>query len=196
MPMRRSICVFAGSSLGADPQFAAAAADLGRALVARGYGLVYGGAHVGLMGVLADAVLESGGHVTGVIPGFLVDKEIAHPRLSDLKVVTSMHERKDTMARLSDGFIAVPGGFGTIEEFFEVLTWAQLALHAKPCGLLNVGGYYDDLLRFLDRAVSRRLLKPANRAMVIVEGEPAALLDRFGSYVAPGVSKWIESELT
>ena len=191
-----SICVFAGSSTGTDPRFDRVAADLGRELVARGYALVYGGAAVGLMGVVADTVLDAGGHVTGVIPEFLVRKEIAHRRVSELKVVSSMHERKDTMATLADGFVALPGGFGTIEEFFEVLTWAQLGLHAKPCGLLNIGGYYDDLLRFLDNAVAHQLLKAANRAMVIVADDPRVLLDKFATYTAPTVSKWFESELT
>lgn len=194
--MNKSICVFAGSSLGVEPLFARIASDLGRELVTRGYGLVYGGACVGLMGVVADTVLECGGHVTGVIPEFLVDKEIAHRRLSDLKLVSSMHERKDMMAHMSDGFVALPGGFGTVEEFFEVLTWAQLGLHAKPCGLLNVGDYYGGVLRFLDDAVRLELLKPANRSMVLVEHEPRPLLDRFESYTAPVASKWIRAEVT
>ena len=194
--MRKSLCVFAGSSMGSDPRFAQSAAALGREVVAHGYDLVYGGASVGLMGILADAVLGAGGKVMGVIPDFLVGKEIAHRGLSDLKIVFSMHERKEVMARLSDGFIALPGGFGTIEEFFEMLTWAQLGLHRKPCGILDVGGYFDDLLRFLDHAVYRHLLKPENRAMVVVDGDPRALLDRFGSYEAPTVSKWIRSDRT
>jgi uncharacterized protein (TIGR00730 family) len=188
--------VFAGSSLGSEPAFADAAVDLARALVDRGYGLVYGGANVGLMGTLADAVLEAGGAVTGVIPDFLAGKEIAHPGLTDLKIVSSMHERKDTMARLADGFIALPGGFGTIEEFFEVLTWSQLGLHDKPCGLLNVGGYFELLLRFLDEAVAQHLLKPANRSMVLVADDPGMLLDRFESYAVPAETKWIRTDLT
>jgi uncharacterized protein (TIGR00730 family) len=191
-----AVCVFAGSSLGTEPLFARAAADLGRRLVEQGYGLVYGGANVGLMGVVADTVLECGGHVTGVIPNFLVEKEIAHRGVSELKIVSSMHERKDAMAALSDGFIALPGGFGTIEEFFEVLTWSQLGLHRKPCGLLSVNGYFDPLLRFLDEAVAYQLLKPANRAMVLVDADPGALLTRFSAYRHPGDSKWIRTELT
>ena len=194
--MRRSICVFAGSSAGDPPQFAEVARDLGRELAARGWGLVYGGAHVGLMGVVADAVLETGGHVTGVIPEFLVSKELAHRGLSRLKVVGSMHERKDTMARLSDGFVALPGGFGTIEEFFEVLTWAQLGLHDKPCGLLDACGYYQSLLTFLDGAVTAGLVKDVHRSMVLVASDARTLLDRFDDYRAPAAPKWIRTDLT
>ena len=194
--MGKAVCVFAGSSLGDDPRFALAAADLGRELVARGYGLVYGGANIGLMGVVANTVLAGGGHVTGVIPDFLVRKELAHRGVSELQIVSSMHERKDAMAQRADGFVALPGGFGTAEEFFEALTWAQLGLHGKPCGLLNVGGYYDDLISFLDRAVTHQLLKPANRAMLIVADEAAALLDAFDAYSPPAVTKWFDAELT
>jgi len=194
--MGRSICVFAGSSLGNSAAFRSAAKALGRQLVTSGYGLVYGGAHVGLMGVVADAVLAAGGCAIGIIPNFLVEKEVAHRGLSELKIVASMHERKDTMAKLSDGFIALPGGFGTIEEFFEVLTWGQLRLHGKPCGLLNVAGYYDDLLRFLDNTVSHRLVTPENRAMIAVEDDPRKLLERFSTYRAPTTSKWIRADRT
>jgi uncharacterized protein (TIGR00730 family) len=194
--MNGAICVFAGSSQGSNPAFLRCAANLGRALVQRDLGLVYGGANVGLMGVVADAVLEAGGRVSGVIPDFLVGLEIAHPGLSELTVVSSMHERKDTMARRCDGFIALPGGFGTIEEFFEALTWAQLQLHAKPCGLLNVAGYYDGLLQFLDHAVAQRLLTAENRARVLVDEDPDALLDAFEAYQAPAGSKWIRSDRT
>ena len=173
------ICVFTGSRHGARSEYAEAAKRLGRDLVARNYGLVYGGGNVGLMTVIADAVLELNGHVTGVIPGSLVGKEVAHRGLSDLRVVQSMHERKALMAELSDGFIAMPGGIGTMEEFFEVLSWAQLGIHEKPCGLFNVAGYYDPLIQFLDHAVTEDFIKPKHRALLIVESESARLLDCF-----------------
>jgi hypothetical protein len=177
------ICVFTGSRHGASSEYAEAAKALGRELVTRGYGLVYGGGNVGLMTVIADTVLDLGGHVTGVIPNSLVSKEVAHGGLTDLRVVQSMHERKGLMAELSDGFIAMPGGIGTMEEFFEVLSWAQLGLHDKPCGLLNVAGYYDPLIQFLDHAVSEDFLKPKHRALLMVEKEPAKLLDHFEVYL-------------
>jgi uncharacterized protein (TIGR00730 family) len=177
--MQSKICIFTGSRAGVLPAYARAANDVGRELVRRGYGLVYGGGNVGLMSVIADTVLELGGHVTGVIPSSLVSKEVAHRGLSDLHVVNSMHERKALMAELSDGFIAMPGGIGTMEEFFEVLSWAQLGLHDKPCGLLNVSGYYDQLIQFLDHAVSEEFIKPKHRALMIVEDHPGKLLDRF-----------------
>ena len=174
----RRICVFTGSRHGLRSEYADAARQLGRELVARGYGLVYGGGKVGLMTVIADMVLELNGHVTGVIPNSLVGKEVAHLGLSELRVVDSMHERKALMAELSDGFIAMPGGIGTMEEFFEVLSWAQLGIHEKPCALLNVCGYYDPLIQFLDRAVADDFIKPKHRALLVVESEPADLLDR------------------
>jgi uncharacterized protein (TIGR00730 family) len=189
--MQKSVCVFAGSSLGALPEFAEVATELGRELATRGYRLVYGGAHVGLMGVLADAALAAGGQVTGVIPRFLLEKKVAHTGLSRLEVVRSMHERKDVMARLSDGFVALPGGFGTLEEISEMLTWGQLGLHEKPCGLLDVKGYYQSLLRFLDDGVSAKLVKDVHRSMVLVANKPAQLLDLFEQYKAPVVPKWI-----
>ena len=163
--------------------------QLGRELVERGYGLVYGGGNVGLMTVIADSVLELNGHVTGVIPDSLVSKEVAHRGLTELRVVQSMHERKALMAELSDGFIAMPGGIGTLEEFFEVLSWAQLGIHEKPCGLLNVAGYYDPLIHFLDNAVEQEFIKPKHRALLLVESEPATLLDRFELILAARPSK-------
>ena len=177
--MQRNICIFTGSRHGARPDYSEAARQLARELVKRGYGLVYGGGNVGLMNVIADTVLELHGHVTGVIPDVLVNKEVAHRGLSDLRIVQSMHERKAVMAELSHGFIALPGGIGTLEEFFEVLSWAQLGIHDKPCGLLNAGGYFQDLIRFLDRAVDEDFLKPKHRALLIVEDEPGNLLNRF-----------------
>jgi uncharacterized protein (TIGR00730 family) len=175
----RNICVFTGSLRGTLPAYGEAAQQLARKLVERGFGLVYGGGNVGLMSVVADSVLELGGHVTGVIPSSLVSKEVAHRGLSDLRVVNSMHERKALMAELSDGFIAMPGGIGTMEEFFEVLSWAQLTLHEKPCGLLNVSGYYDHLIQFLDYAVAQDFIKSKDRALMIVEEQPGQLLNRF-----------------
>jgi uncharacterized protein (TIGR00730 family) len=189
--MMKRVCVFCGSSLGRDGIFATAAADLGGAIVDRGLELVYGGAHVGLMGAVADTVLARGGHVIGVIPQSLVDVEVAHTRLADLRVVATMHERKALMAGLSDGFAALPGGMGTLEELCEILTWGQLGLHAKPCGVLNVGGYYDPFLSQLDRAVDAGLLRPAHRSMVLVDTDPGALLDRFAAYDPRNVAKWI-----
>lgn len=167
---------------GAKYDYADAARKLGCALAERGHELVYGGGNVGLMGVIADAVLELDGHVTGVIPDTLVSKEVAHKGLSDLRIVRSMHERKALMAELSDGFIAMPGGIGTMEEFFEVLSWAQLGIHNKPCGLLNVAGYYQPLLQFLDHAVDHGFLKAKHRSLLIVESEPHRLLGRLEQF--------------
>ena len=188
----KRICVFAGSSRGARDEYAQAAQELGRELVARGYDVVYGGGKVGMMGVLADATLAAGGKVIGVIPKALLAKEIGHPGLTELRVVGSMHERKAMMAELSVGFIALPGGLGTLEEFFEVLTWAQLGLHAKPCGLLNVGGYFDRLLGFLDLTVTERFVKGEHRALVIASTSPTDLLERIAAYQPPRVEKWID----
>jgi uncharacterized protein (TIGR00730 family) len=187
----KRICVFAGSNLGVRDEYSAVAQELGRALAQREVGLVYGGARVGLMGAVANAVLASRGHVTGVIPKALVAKEVAHVGLSELRVVGSMHERKAMMADLADGFIALPGGWGTLEEFFEVLTWAQLGLHQKPCGLLNVESYFDRLLSFMAHAIDEGFLKREYGAMVLVSGSPAALLDMLAAYRAPAVEKWI-----
>jgi uncharacterized protein (TIGR00730 family) len=192
----KSICVFAGSSPGNDPAFGEAAQTLGEALVSRGYGLVYGGAKIGLMGIVADTVIAAGGHVFGVMPDFLATKEIVHTGLPELKITSSMHERKNAMAERAQGFIALPGGFGTIEEYFEAITWGQLGLHAKPCGLLNVNGYYDSLLAFLDHAVARQLLRAENRDMVISASHPGELLDKMQAYTAPQTAKWISTERT
>lgn len=190
------VCVYCGSNPGASPAYVAAAHALGRELARRGLGLVYGGASVGVMGAVADAVLAEGGTVTGVIPHFFAVKEVAHPGLDELLVVDSMHERKARMADLSDGFIALPGGWGTLEEIFEVLTWAQLGLHAKPCGLLNVDGYFDDLDRFLERAVVEAFVRPEYRPMIMLDDAADRLLDRFAAYRAPRVRKWIRPEET
>jgi uncharacterized protein (TIGR00730 family) len=192
----KRICVFAGSSSGARADYVDAAQELGQALVRRHVGLVYGGARVGLMGSLADAVLAAGRHATGVIPEALVAKEVAHEGLSELRVVTSMHARKATMADLADAFIALPGGWGTLEEFFEVLTWAQLGLHQKPCGLMNVSGFFDDLLAFIDHSIDERFVRRENRSIVIVASAPGPLLEQFDRYVPVGVEKWISREST
>jgi hypothetical protein len=184
--------VFCGSSPGALPAYAATAERLGRLLADRGLTLVYGGGDVGLMGVLADAALAAGGNVIGVIPQALVDLEVAHRELPDLRVVGSMHERKGLMADLADAFIALPGGIGTLEELCEILTWAQLGMHRKPCGVVNVGGYFDGLLAFLDHAVAERFFRPEHRAMLLVDAEPAALLDRFAGWTPPPLEKWID----
>ena len=191
----RAVCVFCGSSTGEDPAYAEAARDLGRLIAGNGLTLVYGGGHVGLMGVVADAALDAGGEVIGVMPKALVDREISHTRLTKLHVVHSMHERKAKMSELSDAFVALPGGNGTLEEFFEVLTWAQLGEHGKPCGLLNVAGYYDPLFLVFDRMVEKAFLREAHRELVLVEEDPGALLERFEGYEPPKTVKWIgESE--
>ncbi|MSP39184.1 MAG: TIGR00730 family Rossman fold protein [Deltaproteobacteria bacterium] len=190
------ICVFTGSRHGARGEYAEAATRLGRELVARNYGLVYGGGNVGLMTVIADTVLELCGQVIGVIPDSLVSKEVAHRGLSELRIVQSMHERKALMAELSDGFIAMPGGIGTMEEFFEVLSWAQLGIHAKPCGLLNVAGYYDPLIQFLDHAVEQDFIKPKHRALLVVERAPARLLDCFAKLMAEQPVKKFDAKVT
>jgi uncharacterized protein (TIGR00730 family) len=188
----KRICVFSGSSPGGDLAYRAAATDLGHRLAERGIELVYGGAQVGLMGTVADAALEGGGHVIGVIPQSLVDREIAHPAIGDLRVVESMHERKALMADLSDAFVALPGGVGTLEELFEVYTWNQLGLHAKPLGLFNVRGYYDGLARFLDHAVEERFVTRESRAMLLVSEHLDELIDGLDGWQAPRQPKWID----
>jgi uncharacterized protein (TIGR00730 family) len=192
----KRVCVFAGSNNGSQAEYQAAARDLGRTLAQREMGLIYGGARIGLMGAVADAVLAAGGHVTGVIPKALVAREVAHDGLSELRVVGSMHERKTIMADLADGFIALPGGWGTLEEFFEILTWAQLGLHHKPCGLLNTHGYFERLLSFMGHAMDEGFLKREYGAMVSVSGSPGSLLDMLVACDAPAVEKWIDRALT
>lgn len=186
------ICVFTGSSEGRRSSYRAGAVELGATLVARGFDLVYGGARVGLMGAVADAVLAAGGQVIGVIPEALVAREVAHTGLTDLRVVASMHERKALMAELSDGFIAMPGGWGTFEELFEVLTWAQLGLHRNPVGLLNVEGYFDPLLAFLRHAVTEQFVRTEFDHLLRVADSPIELLDRFEAYEPPPLRKWID----
>lgn len=169
---------------------------MGRALADAGLGLVYGGGGVGLMGILADATLAAGGAATGVIPRGLVARELAHTALTELRVVDSMHERKALMAELSDGFVVLPGGAGTMEEFFEVWSWAQLGIHQKPCGILNVEGYYDSLLNLFDHMVSQKFLRSQHRSLVLVETEPWVLLARFAAYRAPAAPEWIDKAET
>jgi uncharacterized protein (TIGR00730 family) len=191
------ICVFCGASPGARPAYRDVSAELARVLVANGIGVVYGGGGVGLMGALADAVLAEGGEVTGIIPRALMDREIAHRDVADMRVVGSMHERKALMAELADAFVALPGGLGTLEELFEVYTWAQLGLHRKPCALLNVDGYYDGVVRFLSHAVAERFLREEHREMLIVEREPEALIERLRRFEPDAaLPKWIDREET
>ena len=178
MSERPSVCVFAGSSGGARRQYADAAVLLGRELLRRGYDLVYGGGSVGLMEIVADEVLRGGGRVCGVIPQFLVDREVSHHGLSELVVVASMHDRKREMAERASAFVALPGGLGTLEELAEVLTWAQLGLHPKPCGLLDVNGYYASLLAFLDHSVTEGFVRPLHRALIHVDTAPSGLLEK------------------
>jgi hypothetical protein len=188
----RRICVFCGSATGRDPRHAEAARLLGRTLAERGLELVYGGGSIGLMGVVADAALAAGGAVTGVIPRALAARELAHRSLTSLQVVESMHQRKARMAELADGFVALPGGMGTLEELAEILTWAQLGLHRRPVGLLDVGGYYLPLIAFLDHAVEAGFLRPEHRALLLVERLPGPLLDRFAAWKAAAVERLIE----
>lgn len=192
----KTLCVYCGSNPGRTPVYAAGAHELAQTLVNRNIGLVYGGARVGIMGLLADSVLKAGGRVTGVIPESLVKKEIAHHGLTELRVTRSMHERKTIMAEISDGFIALPGGIGTMEELFEVWTWAQLGFHNKPCGLLNIAGYFDNLCAFLDHTVTEEFVKPPHRTMLYVENCAERLLDGFSAYVPPVVTKWVSPEQT
>lgn len=190
----KSVAVFCGSSMGASPVYEAVAKALGSTLAQKGIRLVYGGARVGLMGVVANAALEAGGEVVGVLPHFLSGKEIAHAGLSDLILVDTMHERKLRMADLSDASISLPGGFGTMEEFFEVLTWAQLGLHTKPVGLLNVQSFYKPLHALFDQMVLEGFLKPENRRLVLLDESPEGLLKQFEQYTAPEVPKWLKKK--
>jgi len=190
------ICVYCGSNPGRQPAYREAARKLGQELAGRGLGLVYGGASVGVMGAVADAVIEQGGQAIGVIPHALATKEVSHHGLDEMFVVGSMHERKAKMAELSDGFIALPGGWGTFEEIFEMLTWAQLGFHEKPCGLLNAAGYYDHLYAFLEKAIEEQFVKPEYRPMIMMDESAPSLLRRFAQYQAPKVKKWIGPEET
>ena len=187
-----SICVYCGSSRGRIDDYTVAAHAFAQAIVERGIGLVYGGGGIGIMGILADEVLRLGGRAVGVIPESLVREELAHANLTELHVTPSMHARKTLMAELADGFVALPGGIGTFEEIFEVWTWAQLGFHRKPCGLLNVAGYYDGLVSFLDHAAHEAFVREDQRRMLVVESDPAALLDRFARYAPPPLPKWLE----
>jgi uncharacterized protein (TIGR00730 family) len=192
----KNICVFCGSSFGRKPAYARAARQLGAALASRGIGLVYGGGSIGLMGAVADAALEAGAPVVGVIPRALARREIAHHGLTRLEVVPSMHARKARMARLSDAFVAMPGGIGTLEELFEVLTWGYLGIHAKPTGLLDVGGYWKPLVRLLDHAVEEGFLRPEHRRLVVIDRSPDRLLARLLAHRVPAATRWIGEKET
>ncbi|MBD8874774.1 TIGR00730 family Rossman fold protein [Roseibium polysiphoniae] len=192
----KSVCVFCGSSYGSNPVYTHAASETGTLIAKQGLTLVYGGAKVGLMGTVADAALAAGGEVIGVLPTSLQEKELAHDGLSELHIVGSMHERKAQMAELSDAFLTLPGGAGTMEELFEVWTWGQLGLHNKPCGFLNTQGFYDKLLGFLDFQTQEGFMKPVMRDMVQAAANPADLLEMFRAYQPPATPKWIEAEET
>lgn len=191
MATMQRICVFCGSKVGSDPQYRRAAEELGRLLVERGQGLVFGGGSIGLMGLLADAVLDGGGEVIGVIPQKLATKELRHTGVSDMRVVPDMHARKALMAQLADAFIALPGGFGTLEELLEVVTWAQLGFHAKTIGLLSVGGYFDPLVRLIDHAVEEGFIQAKHRQLIVVDNSPDALLRSMERHRMPAVRKWL-----
>jgi uncharacterized protein (TIGR00730 family) len=191
MPTINSLCVYCGSSPGRLEAYTLAAVSLAEALVRRNIRLVYGGAGIGIMGILADNVLKLGGQAVGVIPKALAHKEVAHQNLIELHITQSMHERKMLMAELADGFVALPGGIGTLEELFEIWTWAQLGFHNKPCGLLNVAGYYDLLIGFLDHALTEQFVKKHHYGLLMVEETPAALLERFANYQTPAVTHWV-----
>lgn len=192
----KSICVFCGSNPGTNPAYAAAARELGTLLAKSNITLVYGGGNVGLMGIVADASLAAGGKVIGVIPDFLMRKEVGHAGLTRMEIVETMHERKQKMADLSDGFIALPGGMGTLEEMAEILTWGQLGLHQKPFGLMNTAGYYQSLIQMFDQMVQEQFLHSENRSMVLTSDEPADLLQKMARYQAPDVEKWLNRSNT
>lgn len=188
------VCVFCGSNPGTDPAFVKAAADTGRFLASNGVGLVFGGGRVGLMGKIADTVMEEGGSVVGIIPRSLAEKEVAHEHLSELHIVSSMHERKAMMAEMSDGFIAMPGGFGTFEEICEMITWTQLGFQIKPCGILNVNGYYDDLISLFDNATQKEFIRPEHRDLVLVGETIEELFAAMTKFEPPGLDKWIDKD--
>lgn len=188
----KRIAVYCGSNPGTQPEYAAAAAQLGALIARAGIELVYGGGMVGLMGIVANAAMEHGGHVIGVIPEKLVIKEVVHEKLPDLRVVKNMHERKALMAELSDAFIALPGGYGTFEEFFEVLAWSQLGWHQKPFGLLNIAGFYSHLMAFLDHTMAEGFIRPQHRELVILESDVEKILHRLQTFRAPPDSKWLK----
>lgn len=188
----KRLAVYCGSSPGADPAFATAARELGTEMAVRGIGLVFGGGHVGLMGTIADAALAAGGEVIGVIPTALRDKELAHRGCTELHIVSTMHERKALMADFANGFVALPGGYGTLEEMFEMLTWGQLGYHSKPCGFLNVAGFFDMLFAFLDSCVDARFVTHVHRDMIIAADEPGALLDDLAAFRPPDQAKWLD----
>ncbi|GAB4373269.1 MAG: TIGR00730 family Rossman fold protein [Elainellaceae cyanobacterium] len=190
----KRICVFCGSNLGAKPIYQQAAQQLGQTLAKQAIELVYGGGNIGLMGVVADAVLAAGGKVTGVMPAALAEKELAHSELTELHIVNSMHERKALMADLSDGFIALPGGFGTFEEFCEVLTWTQLGFHQKPCGLLNIAGFYNPLITMFDHATAEKFVRPIHRSIVLVDEDPAILLEKLTAFQPVTTNKWTSAQ--
>jgi uncharacterized protein (TIGR00730 family) len=192
----KRICVYAGSNAGTRPEYAESARRLASVLVGRGIDIIFGGGNVGLMKIVADTAMAEGGEVVGVIPDSLMAREVGHHAVTELRIVESMHDRKAMMADLSDGFVALPGGFGTIEEIIEIATWAQLGLHAKPFGLLNVAGYYDGLVGFFDHAASEGFLHPKHRRMLLVADAPESLLDAFEHWKPPHVHKWIDRDAT
>lgn len=194
--MLKKLCVYCGSSVGKRPEYLQGAKQLAKILVSGGIELVYGGATIGVMGIIADAVLDYGGKVTGIIPEDLMGKEVAHQGITELMIVPSMHERKAVMADISDGFIALPGGIGTLEELFEIFTWAQLGFHRKPVGLFNINGYFDHLITFLDMAVEEQFMNMIHRSMLIVEHDPGLLIQKLKSYESPVLKKWIDREGT